>query len=75
MLSEQDPPTSRMIEVPAPTFWPFVTAYGLKAAALAGNDAVADAAYDTHAGRARLKAEGKKPRIARRPSAAPVRVR
>ena len=27
--------------------WPFVTAYGLKAAALAGNDAVADAAYDT----------------------------
>jgi predicted alpha/beta superfamily hydrolase len=27
--------------------WPFVTAYGLKAAALAGNDAVADAAYET----------------------------
>ena len=27
--------------------WPFVTAFGLKAAALAGNDAVADAAYDT----------------------------
>lgn len=28
----------------------------------------ADAAYDTHARRARLKAEGKKPRIARRPN-------
>lgn len=28
----------------------------------------ADAAYDTHARRARLKAEGKKPRIARRPT-------
>jgi hypothetical protein len=27
--------------------WPFVTAYGLKAAALAGNVSVADAAYDT----------------------------
>jgi hypothetical protein len=27
--------------------WPFVTAYGLKAAALAGNAAVADAAYDS----------------------------
>lgn len=27
--------------------WPFVTAYGLKAAALTGNVAVADAAYDT----------------------------
>lgn len=27
--------------------WPFVTAYGLKAAALAGNTSVADAAYDT----------------------------
>ncbi|SDF96760.1 MULTISPECIES: alpha/beta hydrolase-fold protein [unclassified Duganella] len=27
--------------------WPFVTAYGLKAAALGGNVAVADAAYDT----------------------------
>ncbi len=27
--------------------WPFVTAFGLKAAALAGNDAVADAAYET----------------------------
>ena len=35
-----------------------------------GNEAVvwADAAYDTHARRARLKAEGKKPRIARRPN-------
>src|SRR3954453_18510700 len=34
-----------------------------------GDEAVvwADAAYDTHARRARLKAEGKKPRIARRP--------
>ncbi|MDI2078517.1 IS5/IS1182 family transposase, partial [Bradyrhizobium sp. Mp27] len=33
-----------------------------------GDEAVvwADAAYDTHARRARLKAEGKKPRIARR---------
>jgi IS5 family transposase len=30
----------------------------------------ADAAYDTHAGRARLKAEGKKPSIARRPNRA-----
>ena len=30
MLSEQErAPTSRMIEVPAPTFWPFVTAFGL----------------------------------------------
>lgn len=29
---------------------------------------LADAAYDTHARRARLKAEGKKPRIARRPN-------
>jgi IS5 family transposase len=28
----------------------------------------ADAAYDTHARRARLKAEGRKPRIARRPN-------
>ncbi|TGR36231.1 transposase, partial [bacterium M00.F.Ca.ET.199.01.1.1] len=28
----------------------------------------ADAAYDTHARRARLKAEGKRPRIARRPN-------
>lgn len=27
--------------------WPFVTGYGLRAAALAGNAAVADAAYDT----------------------------
>ncbi|RJG15474.1 esterase [Massilia cavernae] len=27
--------------------WPFVTAYGLKAAALGGNASVADAAYDT----------------------------
>lgn len=27
--------------------WPFVTAYGLKAAAVAGNVSVADAAYDT----------------------------
>jgi predicted alpha/beta superfamily hydrolase len=27
--------------------WPFVTAYGLKAAAIGGNVAVADAAYDT----------------------------
>lgn len=27
--------------------WPFVTAYGLKAAAMGGNVAVADAAYDT----------------------------
>lgn len=27
--------------------WPFVTAYGLKAAAMAGNVSVADAAYDT----------------------------
>ncbi|MES2016245.1 MAG: esterase [Pseudomonadota bacterium] len=27
--------------------WPFVTAYGLKAAAIAGNTSVADAAYDT----------------------------
>ena len=27
--------------------WPFVTAYGLKAAAMTGNVAVADAAYDT----------------------------
>ena len=27
--------------------WPFVTAYGLKAAAMAGNTSVADAAYDT----------------------------
>ena len=27
--------------------WPFVTAYGLKAAAMAGNASVADAAYDT----------------------------
>lgn len=27
--------------------WPFVTGYGLKAAALAGNASVADAAYDT----------------------------
>ena len=27
--------------------WPFVTAYGLKAAAIAGNASVADAAYDT----------------------------
>jgi len=27
--------------------WPFVTAYGLRAAALGGNAAVADAAYDT----------------------------
>ena len=35
-----------------------------------GDEAVvwADAAYDTHARRARLKAEGKKPRIARRPN-------
>src|ERR1700730_16487071 len=35
-----------------------------------GDEAVvwADAAYDTHARRARLKAEGKKPRIARRPT-------
>jgi transposase, IS5 family len=29
---------------------------------------VADAAYDTHSRRARLKAEGKKPRIVRRPN-------
>ena len=27
--------------------WPFVTAFGLRAAAIAGNSAVADAAYDT----------------------------
>jgi hypothetical protein len=27
--------------------WPFVTAYGLKAAAMSGNTSVADAAYDT----------------------------
>ena len=27
--------------------WPFVTAYGLKAAAISGNTSVADAAYDT----------------------------
>jgi IS5 family transposase len=35
-----------------------------------GDEAVvwADAAYDTHARRARLKAQGKKPRIARRPN-------
>jgi IS5 family transposase len=35
-----------------------------------GDEAVvwADAAYDTHARRTRLKAEGKKPRIARRPN-------
>jgi IS5 family transposase len=35
-----------------------------------GDEAViwADAAYDTHARRARLKAEGRKPRIARRPN-------
>jgi IS5 family transposase len=35
-----------------------------------GDEAVvwADAAYDTHARRSRLKAEGKKPRIARRPN-------
>jgi IS5 family transposase len=35
-----------------------------------GDEAVAwaDAAYDTHARQARLKAEGKKPRIARRPN-------
>jgi transposase, IS5 family len=35
-----------------------------------GDEAVvwADAAYDTHARRGRLKAEGKKPRIARRPN-------
>src|ERR1700733_11331719 len=35
-----------------------------------GDEAVvwADAAYDTHASRARLKAQGKKPRIARRPN-------
>jgi IS5 family transposase len=35
-----------------------------------GDEAVvwADAAYDTHTRRARLKAEGKKPRIARRPN-------
>lgn len=35
-----------------------------------GDEAVewADAAYDTHARRARLKAEGKKPRFARRPT-------
>jgi IS5 family transposase len=35
-----------------------------------GDEAVvwADAAYDTHVRRARLKAEGKKPRIARRPN-------
>lgn len=35
-----------------------------------GDEAIvwADAAYDTHARRARLKAEGKKPRIARRPN-------
>jgi len=39
-------------------------------ALIRGDEAVvwADAAYDTHARRARLKAEGKKPRIARRPN-------
>ena len=39
-------------------------------ALIRGDEAVvwADAAYDTHARRARLRAEGKKPRIARRPN-------
>jgi IS5 family transposase len=39
-------------------------------ALIRGDEAVvwADAAYDTHARRARLKAEGRKPRIARRPN-------
>ena len=42
-------------------------------ALIRGDEAVvwADAAYDTHDRRARLKAEGKKPRIARRPQASP----